>query len=127
MLNGREAAGRVKSFIKVIVLNKLDDVENPNLHKQISLDLTAGIKIFLVLWDQIKEIVKESDFGIWDHEYVCIVRANPKNNKVEVAELNSRETDIKGYERWREYILKKSTSISKPEVDIPKFVKSYSG
>lgn len=111
MQHAREAAKRVPSFIRVIVAADSSDYHSPVLKKQVELDLAAGIRIFTVSWDDIKDKVKESDFGIWDNNYVCIVRVDPKSNEVKEAELNSRSSDLEGYQVWRTYILSKAKEV----------------
>ncbi len=111
MQKARDAAKRVKDFVRVIVLRKDKDLKNQILKEQVKKDLEAGIKIFQVLWDDIKKVVKEPDFGIWDDDYVCVVRIDPNTNKVFEAELNSRTSDIQIYREWEKYILKKAVPI----------------
>ena len=105
MQYGREAARRTKAFTRVIVAADISDLHSPVLKKQVELDLEAGIDLYTVLWDDIKDVVKEPDFGMWDSSYVCVVRVDPKTNNVTEAELNSRTEDMKQYETWQEYIL----------------------
>lgn len=111
MQHAREAAKRVKSFIRVIVAADPSDYHSPVLKKQVELDLAAGVRIFTVSWDDIKDMVKEPDFGIWDNNYVCVVRVDSKTKEVKEAELNSRSEDLEGYQAWRRYVLQKAKEI----------------
>lgn len=107
----REAAKRVKSFTRVIVAADFSDFHSPVLKKQVEMDLASNTRIFTVLWDDIKDIVKEPDFGIWDNNYVCVVRVDPKTKAVKEAELNSRTGDLDGYQKWRKVILQRAKEI----------------
>lgn len=111
MQYGREAARRTKEFTRVIVIADPSDVHSPVLKQQVSLDLEAGVHIYTVLWEDIKDKVKEPDFGLWDGSYVCVVRVNPETNNVVEAELNSRSEDMKQYEDWQRYILHKAKQV----------------
>lgn len=111
MQYGREAAKRTKAFTRVIVIADPSDVHSPVLKKQVSLDLEAGIHIYSVMWNDIKDVVKEPDFGMWDKSYVCVVRIDQKTNNVIEAELNSRTEDMKQYEEWQKYIMQRSKVI----------------
>src|SRR3989344_731418 len=108
MQHAREAARRVKSFTRVIVGEDESDFHSPVLKKQVELDLAAGVKIYKVMWSDIQGEVKEPDFGIWDNNYVCVVRVDPKTKEVLEAELNSRREDVDGYQKWRVFILGKA-------------------
>jgi predicted alpha/beta hydrolase family esterase len=111
MMYGREAARRTKQFTRVIVVSDPSDLHSPVLKKQVKLDLEAGVHLYKVSWDDIKDVVKEPDFGVWDDSYVCVVRVDPKTNTVREAELNSRIEDMNIYEKWQTYILQKAKKI----------------
>jgi len=111
MEKAREAARRVPSFVRVIVAADASDFHSPVLKKQVELDIEAGIHVYAVGWDDIKDVVGEPDFGIWDHNYVCVVRADAEKKEVVEAELNSKVDDLSRYESWRDHILKKAKRI----------------
>lgn len=111
MQYGRDAAKRVSSFIRVIVAADPSDYHSPVLKKQVELDLQAGVRIYAVLWADIRDVVTEPDFGVWDDSYVCVVRVDPISHNVIEAELNSRVSDMDKYEKWRTYILGKAKEI----------------
>lgn len=111
MQYGRDAARRVKSFVRVIVAADPSDYHSPVLKKQVELDLEAGVHLYAVLWKDIQGVVTEPDFGIWDNSYVCVVRVHPETQKVTEAELNSRLSDMDRYQQWRKYILGKAKEI----------------
>lgn len=112
MQYGREAAKRTKAFTRVIVIDDPSDAHSPVLKKQVALDLEAGITLYSVSWNDIKDVVKEPDFGMWDNSYVCVVRVDPKTNTILEAELNSRSEDMKIYEDWQKYILEKAHRVT---------------
>lgn len=117
----RRAARRVKQFTRVFVVNKISDLKKKLLLKQIKLDIEAGIKAYLVMYKDIKELNCEPDFGIWDNDYLCIVKID-KNSQVEV-KLSSRKSDIKKAQEWKKEILKRATRIYNSSKDIKKFIK----
>lgn len=117
----RKAAKRVKDFTRVFIVEEVSDLHRPTLQKQMKLDLEAGIQIRLCLLKDIKDDVSEPDFGVWDNEYVCIIRYE---NGVEMAdiELNSRSTAIRSANNWKKIILARSIPINNLTTDIEKFI-----
>jgi len=118
MYDARKAAKRVKDFVRVFVYTHVSELHSDIIQKQIQFDLEAGIHIFVCSYDAIKDIVHEPDFGIWDDDYVCVVRQNPETGEVTEGELNSRTDDIKIFLEWEKYILSKAKKILSLE-DLP--------
>lgn len=52
---GRKAAKKLKEFIRVFIVHKLSDLRKPTLIEQIKLDLQAGIKTYLCLYQDVKD------------------------------------------------------------------------
>jgi len=128
MQDARRAARRLRNFIRVFIIDKLSDLDNPRLRQQITLDLAAGIKVYMCRYDDIRHSVTEPDFGIWDSSYVCIVPYDKKNRTVlgDTVELNSREEVIKRASEWKEEIMKHAVRVNNPETDIPAFIRNHS-
>jgi uncharacterized protein len=126
MNNARAAATRVTSFVRVVVVENIQDLQKSELQEQIRLDIAAGIQMYVCMYDDIRQIVQEPDFGIWDNDYVCVVRNNPDTQEVEEAELNSKTNDVQKYQEWREYILKHAVEIRDPKKDIAAFIDAHS-
>jgi uncharacterized protein len=120
----RKAARRVKDFVRVFIVDKLSDLERQIVKEQIKFDLQASIKCYLVKCKDILEDTKELDFGIWDDDYLCIVKM--KNDRQVEVKLSSRKKDIKEANVWRENILKKATRIYNIDTDIKNFIKKNS-
>ncbi|MBI5452716.1 alpha/beta hydrolase, partial [Candidatus Gottesmanbacteria bacterium] len=120
----RIAAKRVKDFTRVFVVDKISDLSRSKLLEHIKLDIESGIKVHLVMADNLKNITPESDFGIWDNDYLCIVRVK-KDKYVEV-KLSSRKKDIEEALQWKEKILKIAIRIYDTDKDITDFLKSHS-
>ncbi len=120
----RKAAKRIKDFTRVFVVEKTSDLKRKLLLKQIREDLEAEIKIYLVMLEDIVKDVREWDFGVWDKDYVCVVRFN-KEKQVEV-KLSSRRTDIGEAEKWENIILKKAVRINNSGKDVIAFIKNHS-
>ncbi|MBI2142628.1 serine hydrolase family protein, partial [Candidatus Woesearchaeota archaeon] len=95
----RRAARRVKNFTRTFIIEKAADLSRPLLRKQIALDLEAGINVWLCMFGDVKAAVPEPDFGIWDNDYLCVVRANKKGGVSEI-KLSSRKKDIEEARRW---------------------------
>lgn len=128
MAEARSAARRVKNFTRVFILDKLGDLENKNLIKQITLDLEAGIRCYLCCLNDVKDVVVEPDFGIWDDNYICIVHQNGKG-KTSVTDvvLDSRDSEVQKFKKWSEYILAKAFLLDSADLgkSINQFKKLY--
>lgn len=108
-IEARKVAKRIKDFIRVFVLEKIADLDSATLKEQIKLDLEAGINIRFCMFDDIKDSVREPDFGIWDDDYVCIVRG--KGESVDEVKISSRKKEILEARKWEKEILAKSIKI----------------
>ncbi len=117
----RLAAKRIKDFTRVFMVDKLSDLNKPRLREQINLDLKAGIKLYLCLVKEVKDKVKEMDFGIWDEEYLCAVGL--QNNRYHQVILSSRKKDIEKSLKWKQIILEHSMRVKETDRDIAGFVK----
>jgi len=106
------------------MVNQLTDLDKPLLKEQIELDVKAGIKVYLCLADEVKDEVPELDFGIWDEEYLCIVRL--KDNKYVQVKLSSRKKDIEDALGWRRLILSRAMRVKNVDKDIAEFIKKKS-
>ena len=126
MQEARRAAQKVKEFIRVIIVERVTDLENRKLLQQVALDLSAGIQIYLCLQTDIKDSVSEMDFGIWDNDYVCTVRYDQQTHVAYEAELNSRLEYIQKCQEWKRIILQKSFPVHSLEKDIVQFIKEHS-
>lgn len=119
--DGRRAAKRMKNFTRVFLLKEISDLERPVVRKHLQLDLAGGVKVYLCMLSDIKEKVEELDFGIWDNDYVCIIRYDIKGEKMEEIELDSRSKMMQKAQKWKKAILDKATRISHLEEDITRF------
>lgn len=115
MQEARRAAHRVKNFTRVFIVGKPTELKNSRLKKQMSLDIAAGIAVFLCNWRDIKDEVKEQDFGIWDNDYVCTVRYGNKPGRVDEIELSSKAADINQANNWKRIILAKAHRVKSVE------------
>lgn len=118
----RNAAKRVKNIERVFIGKEKSDFMNPDVLKQIQLDIDAGIKTYVILKNDLMSDVNDYDFGIWDNEYVCIVNVN-EDNKVINAKLSNAEGDIEKANGWKKLLLEKAT-IVKSFDNIKKFATS---
>lgn len=127
MQEARKAAKRIKhKLIRVFIIADIDHLEIPEIRKQIKLDLENGIDIRLCMYDkEIKQKVREPDFGIWDDDYVCYVSYD-KNHVSQEVRLSSRKTDMAEAKKWEKIIMKKAVKISNTTADIENFIKNHS-
>ncbi|OGG01316.1 hypothetical protein A2Z33_05375 [Candidatus Gottesmanbacteria bacterium RBG_16_52_11] len=126
MQKAREAAARVRDFTRVIIFDKTEELVQEKIRKQIRLDLQAGIRIFVIPYESIRSQVPEPDFGIWDNEYVCIVRSDRVKHRVTEVELTSRQDDISDALGWKQTIMEKATPINDPETDTAGYIGNLS-
>ena len=101
--NARIAARRVKDFIRILIIRSRKDLQDKKIQEFIKKDLAAGIEIYYCFFNNAEKIIPELDFGIWDEEYVCIVK-NSQNNVKEI-ELNSKSDAISRAKDWKKAIL----------------------
>ena len=107
--NARIAAQRIKDFKRVLIVHSEKDLQDKRMQDFIKKDRAAGIKLYYCDYDAAKDIIPEMDFGIWDEDYVCIVK-NTKNDVQEI-ELNSKAEVIAQAKKWKKLILAKSKEI----------------
>lgn len=119
--DGRRAAIRMKNFTRVILVEKLSDLKKPLLIEQIELDLNAGVKIYLCMFSKITKFVEEPDFGIWDSDYLCIIKYNKGKEMNEIV-LSSKHVDLEKAQEWRKLILENATEIFNVRKDIEDFI-----
>jgi len=119
----RRAACRVKSFVRVFIVDRARDLKRKTLRDQIRSDTEAGIQTYLVWASDVRDAVPELDFGIWDDEYLCIVRVDKKGNINEV-QLDGRKTDISRAREWERLILAKASRIRDPAHDPDTFLRT---
>ncbi|MCL5114938.1 MAG: alpha/beta fold hydrolase [Candidatus Marsarchaeota archaeon] len=110
METARRAAQRVP-LTRVFVVNKSSDLKRQSVIEQIKSDLSAGIKVYLCRWREIRRNVKEPDWGLWDGEYLCTVHYD-KKNKVSEVKLSSRKSDLTTARKWEAEILKKAMRVN---------------
>ncbi len=120
--DARKAAKRIKDFTRVFLVQNLSDLKRSVLIKQIELDLEAGIKVYLCMFNDINYEVKDPDFGMWDKDYLCTIHYGLDKNMKEII-LCSKSEEIDKAEKWRDYILEKATRINNSIEDVESFVK----
>ena len=121
MKEARKAAKRTKNFTRVYLIEEIKDLNRTGLIEQIKLDIESDTKVYFCLLKDVINIIPETDFGIWDDEYICLVRFDKKNKANEVI-LNSRKTDINKAQKWQTLILNKAIRINNLEA-INSFIK----
>ncbi len=111
MQEARKAARRTKNVTRVYIVENAADLKRPLLMEQIKLDIEEGVKVYLCKLSDLDSRVDEPDFGIWDEDYVCVVKFN-KAKKAEEIRLSSRKKDIQKALMWQKLILEKSIKIN---------------
>lgn len=103
--DGRNAAQRGVDFSRVFVVVNPADLNRIVLRQQMKLDYQAGIKVYLIDDRQFQSIGAERDFGIWDHEYLCIIHRDNRGREQEIL-LDSRPETLLKANQWQTEILK---------------------
>lgn len=122
MQEARKAARRTKNVTRVYVVENAGDLKRPLLMEQIKLDIEEDVKVYLCKLRDLDSRVDEPDFGIWDEDYVCVVKFN-KAKKAEEIHLSSRKKDIQKALMWQKLILEKSVKITNLEKGLEKLLK----
>ena len=125
MTEARKAARRIKNLTRVFIIDKLSDLKRKKLLRQIKLDFKSAIKVYFCFYDDIKKLVGEPDFGIWDNDYVCIVSLD-KTKRIKEVKLSSRKSDLLEARRWQKVILRKATRIYNLDKDVSNFISQRS-
>lgn len=120
----RKAANRVDDLTRVFLVEHIPDLKRPVLLRHLKLDLEGGVKVYLCMLDEIKNEVKDPDFGLWDKDYRCTIHYDEKGKMKEIV-LSSRKEDVEQAEKWRDLILKKATRIFNNDNDIENFIKVH--
>lgn len=107
----RAAAGRVKNFSRVFVVDKPGDLKRPEIREQVRLDLAAGVQVYLCPYAKIKGAVPFPDFGIWDDEYVCIIDIDENTGKMKDIELNSTREGLQEASQWKSEVFKHAVRV----------------
>jgi len=110
MKDARAAAKRTGNVTRVIVYEKKEDLQNTELVRQIELDIAGGIHVYVCSYQDIKVNVPYPDFGIWDDEYLCIVKQD-KHCVVEEIELNSMHSEMQRAYQWKKIIMNHAKKI----------------
>lgn len=122
MTEARKAAKRTGNIQRVYIVENKKDLDRIDLRTQIDFDIKGGIQVYFCWLDKVKKQLPEPDFGIWDDEYLCMVRFN-KNKKASEVKISSRKKDIKEALVWKDIILKYAVRIQNLDWDIKSFIK----
>src|SRR6185312_3676620 len=120
----RNTAKRIKNFVRVFLVEQVSDLKNPNLREQIRLDQEAGIQTFLCPLEKIQNQVGEVDFGVWDNEYLCIVRFDKSKNASGI-EINTKAEDIQKAALWEHIIMQHAMEIRNADDDIDGYIATH--
>ena len=107
----------------MFVVAKNAHLTKHGLLEHIKLDLAAGIQVYLCTLADIKAIGAEPDFGIWDNDYLCMVRF--AHNEPREVQLSSRKKDIQEALEWQKKILQVAMPLHDLAKDIPRFVRTH--
>jgi len=122
MKDARSAAERGKQLTRVFIFEKKSELNSKLLREQMSLDLAAGIHIYLCRYSDIKDEVAVPDFGISDDSYVCLVPYDIKTKKAKEIELNSSDEALDLARRWKMTILNHAMEVKDISKDIDNFL-----
>lgn len=110
MQEARRAARRLGTLTRVFLVDKLSDLQRPELRQQVALDLEGGFIVQVCKLSTVESQIGATDFGIWDDEYVCIVTENDGPNPDVL--LTSRQEDMPQAHSWMDTILKQSIKVT---------------
>lgn len=119
----REAAKRMKTFERVVVLKNKKDLKDADTVEQIRADLNSGIKVYICLYESIKDQVPEPDFGIWDDRYIVINQFDKKSGKPTNTVISSNNKEIAKVKNWWKAVKDGSSPINSVEKDISLFLR----
>lgn len=122
MESSREAARRMDSFTRVLLVEKMSDVNNSNWKEQMKKDMESGIKIYLCWYDDVKDSIPEPDFGIWDNHHVVIGKFDWKTRKAKKIIVDNSAKTVKLAQEWQKKILEHSIPVKDINRDIKKFM-----
>jgi uncharacterized protein len=122
MEQSRRAAGRMDRFDRVILVEKIDDLNNPMWTEQIMADIKSGINIYVCLFNDVKDTVPEPDFGIWDNHHVVIGRFDRKTRKAKKYIVDSTPQTVTAALKWQKEIMNHSVGVKNVTKDIRKFL-----
>jgi hypothetical protein len=118
---GREVAKRLNEFVRVFLVENIHDLKRLLLKEQIMLDFKSGIKVYLCMFDKVKDFLPEPDFGMWDDKYLCIVPFGSDKNVKDIRITNRKEELVKA-KSWNKTIMKYSVEVNDPDKDVTNFI-----
>lgn len=121
----RKAAKRTKGITRVYMVEKVSDLKRPILRTQMKADIEGGVHVMLCPFEKIKDGLTESDFGIWDDEYICFVHYYPTKEMEEIV-LDGRPETIKLAKAQERVVRKYATSVHDVERDLDRYVQAHS-
>jgi len=105
--DGRKTAKNCDITRVIMVVNKTD-LKRREIKEQIKCDLIAGIKVGLCELKDVKDLVGEYDFGLWDDEYICSIHYKNSKKQSEII-LDGRHDSLEKARGWKDEILKHTT------------------
>lgn len=118
----REAAKRVGNMTFVFLVKNLSELNRKIVREHIKLHLQVGINVYLCLLKDIKDKIKEVDFGNWDQDYICTIHWGDDNKMRDIV-LSSKKEDLERGRADEKLILQKATRIYNSTKDIDNFIK----
>jgi len=109
---GRKVCQRGVKFTRVFIIKDNQHSGREILRKQIELDKQAGIQVLSIPFSDYQELGADEDFGIWDDEYICIIKRDIYGKEIELL-LDARVESITKAQGWRTKILEKAKIINK--------------
>lgn len=123
MESSREAARRMNKFIRVILIEKMSDLNNPNWKEQMEADMQSGITIYLCRYDSVKDKIPEPDFGIWDNHHVVIGKFDWKSRRAKKVIVDNSSRAVKLARKWQKTIMENSLLVKDIDQDIKIFLR----
>jgi hypothetical protein len=121
---GRKVASQLKEFIRVYLVENIKDLERPLVKKQIEFDFKSGIRVYVCMFEKVKDFLPEPDFGTWDDKYVCIVPFG-NDRKVREIRITDKKEELIKVNIWKNLIMKHAIKINNPIIDITNYISEY--
>ena len=125
MEGARHAAKRMKRFDRVILVDAIKDLRDPDWYEQIRADIDAGIHIYLCMYQPIKNIVPEPDFGLWDERYAVTDEYNPKTHTVTNMIVSSTPDILHKTRKWKTEVMKHAVEVKNAEKDVKQYIHDH--
>lgn len=120
----RKAAKRTKAITRVYMIEDISDLKRPLLRTQMKADLDGGVHVMICPFEEVKDLMKEPDFGIWDNEYICFIHYSSSGVTEDII-LDGRNETIKLAQEEQKIVEKYAIKINDVDRDLDAYIKNH--